>query len=299
MAEARSNLAKRAMLVTLETGSWSARTVDDDVTDEIGRQHEAEKDHGKYQKRLLSKEAVKAVNAIRQAARVYHNGITLPWQGQLRLLPVNLYESYRDTIADFAEQRIAARNELVDRLEEWKAEARERLGSMFYEADYPDAEELREAYYLRAEFTPVPDVQHFVADLADEERAEVAGQIEQQIENRIAAANRDLHRRLYELALKVNESLGKGRFSEALYNRMVDLLDVLPRLNLSHDPELDGLVAKLRAAADSVNPKEMRTANRVFDEEKRDAFVEEVTDVQARLSGYFGDPPPAPVVEAE
>ena len=302
MAEkTNTSLARKAMLVSLETGSWSARTVDADVTDEVGAAHAAQDDHGKYHKRLLSKEATKRVNALRQAARTYHNGITLPWQDHHRLLPVNLYESYRDTLADFEEQRIVAREELIAMFSGWMAEAKERLGSMFDEADYPDPSELREAYYMTVEFTPVPDVKNFVADLAEDEKADVAKQIEQQIETRIAAANRDLHRRLYDLTQNVRESLGNGRFSSKLYERLTETLEVLPRLNISNDTELEGLVAKLQKAAEQVKPEQLREANRSFDEHARDTFVDQVDDVATRMSGYFGDPPapPAPAPEED
>ena len=94
--------------------------------------------------------------------------------------------------------------------------------------------------------------------------------------------------------------MGNGRFSSKLYERLTETLEVLPRLNISNDTELEGLVAKLQKAAEQVKPEQLREANRSFDEHARDTFVDQVDDVATRMSGYFGDPPaPPPAPEAK
>lgn len=293
MENARTNLASRAMLVRLQTGSWNGATIDDTVTEEVRDAHDAEDRHGKYTKFLLSPDALKEVNGLRREAHLYHFSVTLPWQEPWRLLPVVLYDEYKARMRGIQDSRIRARQELVNEYEQWKSEARDRLGTMFDESEYPVAEKLADRYYIRVLYNPVPDKKHFVADLPDEQREELAEQIQKQINERIAGANYSLYVRLRELVDQASRQLAKGTFREKLFERIEQLLDVLPKLNLTDDSKLTEMGNSLREAFKRVaDVNQLREARKKQYVPALAAEAKEAADNLGRqLQGYFGEPP--------
>ena len=76
------NLTHDAMLVSLRINSWSGRLYDRQASQQVAVHNDADTNAGRYNKRLLPKQAFTALAATMSNARTSHNANTLPWDDQ-------------------------------------------------------------------------------------------------------------------------------------------------------------------------------------------------------------------------
>jgi hypothetical protein len=140
------------------------------------------------------------------------------------------------------------------------------LGGLFRESDYPHPEELRSRFAFETRVLPLPDAGDFRVALGDEERERVKRQIMATVEASLQLASRELWQRLYDAVHHMAERLGQYKtteegvehpFRDSVVTNLVKLVDVLPKLNVTRDPELERLAAEVRSSL-LVDPKELR-----------------------------------------
>ena len=89
------DLTRDAMLVSLRISAWSGRLYDREASDHVAVHHDASTSAGRYNKRLLPKAALAALNATMSEARTRHYAQSLPWDDKgSRLLTVANYERW-------------------------------------------------------------------------------------------------------------------------------------------------------------------------------------------------------------
>ena len=278
------------MLARLATGGWRGSTVDKEITDTIRHEHDAGEDAGKYLKNLLPASATKEVRAIRRDVRDYHLDVTLPWQDTWRLLPVAQYEAYKAKMGEFEAKLVTARTELARNLPQYIRDAKAELGTMFNPNDYPTPEEMATRWTLDIEFAQVPDVKHFIADVAEEERAEIQANIQAQLERRISGTVTDLYQRIAEVIDWIAESLGKEKFSSALYKKVQEICELVPALNVTQDADLSAIVVRLRSVFQGIDPAQLRGRAKTFDAGKQQEVSTAISDLRAKMAGYVAQP---------
>ena len=210
------NLTHDAMLVSLRINSWSGRLYDRQASQQVAVHNDADTSAGRYNKRLLPKQAFSALAATMSNARTSHNANTLPWDDQGgRLLTVANYERYTAALDKLIERVVRERARFIEDYDDYVDQARLDLGRLFHLEDYPDTEALQGKFAIRYRIVPVPDARHFMADLAQGETVRVRRDIEQQVRARLNDAQRDLYRRLGEAVERVGERLARGRERQA------------------------------------------------------------------------------------
>ena len=270
-----TNLQTKAMLVKLEGHKWSGRAFDREVTAEVVAQHEAADDAGRFTKAVLSKDALKGVSSTISAARIRHYELTLPWNDAgYRLLPIRVYDKYCDEIDKYIESLGVHRKLLIESYDSHIDEARERLGTMFNETDYPFAEDLADKISLAYKMRAVPEASHFVADLADDEVSRIRDDIERQVEAQVRNGVADLYKRIGDAVNACSERLaqtedGKAKtFRNSLIDNLTWLAEWVPQLNVTEDAALDRMAAEIKRALADVEADELRENNKAFDAAK-------------------------------
>ena len=240
------NLTHDAMLVSLRINSWSGRLYDRQASQQVAVHNDADTNAGRYNKRLLPKQAFAALAATMSNARTSHNANTLPWDDQGgRLLTVANYERYTAALDTLVERVVRERARFIEDYDDYVDQARLDLGRLFRLEDYPGTEALHGKFAIRYRIVPVPDARHFMADLAQGETERVKRDIEQQVRTRLNDAQRDLYRRLGEAVERVGERLREDEngkplvFRDSLIENIRELVDVVPRLNIFADDDLD------------------------------------------------------------
>src|SRR5690242_3131032 len=117
---------------------------------------------------------------------------------------------------------------------------------------------------------PLPDAGDFRVALGDEEKERIKRQITAAVEACLQVASRELWQRLYEAVSHLGERLqaykvtGEGvenPFRNSVVTNLVKLVDVLPNLNVTADPELERLAAEVGASLLSI-PKNCGSRSR-------------------------------------
>ncbi len=239
---------KRAMLVELTIRQWTARKHDRKVTREVDQNHSA-RNGGRYDKQLIAKDALDPIAKKANAIRMFHYAYTLPWgnNGQ-RLLPAKFFLDYRNELVKHRDEF----NRLVDTFmasyPQLVNDARTRLGSLYDPAEYPPASEVRRSFGVEFDIFPVPTAGDFRVDVANEERSEIAAQIEAATQERQANATKACYVRVRDVLQRMKQQCvaGKTRITDSLIEDTRDLTDMLDDLNIGDDPELTRIASEIR-----------------------------------------------------
>ncbi|WP_428097912.1 hypothetical protein [Candidatus Rariloculus sp.] len=291
------NLTHDAMLVTLRIHGWSGHRYDRSASQYVAVHHDAATTAGRYNKRLLPKAALAALNATLNEARKTHYHHTLPWDDVgARLLPVANYERYTAALDNLIERMLTERSRFIADYDYQVEQARLDLGRLFRADDYPSRDELRGRFSAHYRIVPVPDSGHFLAELGNGASERVRRDIEQHVRERLNGALGDLYRRLGEAVGHVCERLtedenGRAKvFRDSLIENLRELVDTVPRLNLFGDKHLERLCLDVQNRIARVEPDVLRptAASGKFDPAVRRRVKRDAEDLAAHFAGYFG-----------
>ena len=289
---AEPSLSSRAMLCSLSISTWSARKHDPEASEEIATLHGAKSDAGRYNKVLLPKQALAEIQKIVSEERHEHYFMTLPWGDDgYRVLPAAVYLDHTAKMREISNRFTPAVEALGRRFEQLVTEAKSRLGSLFRDEDYPPPAELRAKFSFETKVIPLPDAHDFRVCLGDEEKERIKRQITATVEASLQVATRDLWHRLYEAVKHMSDRLSAYRvteegiespFRDSIVGNLVKLVEVLPKLNVTRDPDLERLAEQVRVSL-LVDPKELRQSESVRAETAKAA-----TAIADHMANYMG-----------
>jgi hypothetical protein len=122
-----------------------------------------------------------------------------------------------------------------------------RLGTLYDPADYPP-DVSSKFHFPPPAVTPVPTANDFRVNL----NSDYIDAIKTDITERMNARQRDSLKqcwgRVRTVVTKMTEQLGKedGRIYDSVIGNARELIDILPALNLTNDPELDAIATELQ-----------------------------------------------------
>jgi hypothetical protein len=285
------SLSSKAMLCSLSIHVWSARKHDAEASEEIATRHGAQADAGRYQKILLPKAALAEIQAIVSESRQEHYFLTLPWDDNgYRVLPAAAYMDHVERMNRLRARFTEAVDALTVQFARLVGDARSRLGSLFRVEDYPADQELREKFAFETKVMPLPAANDFRVTLGDEEKSRIQRQIRASVEASLQVGSRELWFRLYDGVRHMAERLsaykvtGNGvehPFRDSLVSNLVRLVEVLPKLNLTGDADLERLASEVKTTL-LVEPARLRQSESVRDETARAA-----AQIAERMTGYM------------
>lgn len=289
------NISTRAMLAELTISQWSARRHDKAVSAEVAQQHDSDVAIGKFNKSLVANGALKPVQSAASELRTYHYTNTLPWSDSgPRILPAENYMAYT---AGIRERRTAFERAVAAFLVDYDShveDARKRLGSLYRASDHPTRAQLERRFACESRFLPLPDADDFRVALGDLEERRIRDQIEARMSETIAAAHRSLWQRCHDAVAHMVERLnayqrddeGKvvATFRDSLVENIRELVELLPRLNLTGDPELEAMRRRIERELAAHDADELRQ-----DETVRIDVARQAADILSAMAGYCGD----------
>ena len=297
------DLTRDAMLVSLRINNWSGRRYDREASHEVAMRNDADPSSGRYNKRLLPKPAFADMTKTMSKARSLHYDNTLPWDDTgARLLTVANYDHYTATVDELTEQLVRERNAFIADYEAYVDQARTDLGGLFRLDDYPGRNSLRHRFAISYRIVPVPNADHFLADLAAGDADRVKRDIEALVQERLEDAITDLYKRLGEAVDHIVKRLdvdAEGKpliFRNSMIGNIRDLVDIVPRLNIFGDERLAQLCQQVKDRIADVDPDELRPSSS-FNPATRERVRRDAEDLAAKFAGYFV-PPGAPLKEA-
>jgi hypothetical protein len=278
-------LAEKAMLVRFSIHQWGSTRDDKSVTKEIEDKYGA-KNAGKYDKKLL-REFTEDIQKEIGKARTFHYDNTLPWDRGVGVLLNKNYFDYIAAIREY-ESKIsslveAGMREFDNLIEKEKV----RLGGLYDVNDYPAPDVLAGKYKIALEISPIPNSDHFRVELHDEEVAKIKEDIDKVINNKVNAAMKDAWQRLYNAVYHMAERVytrhlnPDAKLFESVIENIVTVCDILPKLNITDDPELERMTQEIRAKLTGYNVEELKEDAEV----RKDAMLK-ATDILKQMEGY-------------
>ena len=301
----KTSLAATAMLSSLNISQWSGYKYDPDASEEIATIHGAEKDAARVNKRLVPRSELEEIAQVVGRARRDHDFITLPWTDDgWRVLPAATYIEHRDKLKEHKAEVRAAVERLMLRFENL-VRNQSRLGTLFRVGDYPGMrdengilrflfpQELREKFSFETNVRPLPDADDFRVNISDEERERLKRQIADSVQAALRSSTRDLWQRLYQVVNHMSTRVAeynaaeegkKPKLYKSMVTNIVEIVDVLPRLNIGGDEELDRMAESVRRSL-LVDTEELRKS-----ETLRTDTAKAAADIMQRMAAYMGLP---------
>lgn len=288
------SMSEKAMLADLIIKGWSGRASDKEAAEHVAQSYQANVKWFNVSKRLVNADALKAIRAVEAAARATHKKLTLPWSesGQ-RILPAKAFHEYTKEMGAHMDAHEKAVDALVEAYGALMTDARSELGGRFNPADYPTAAELQAKFSFDSELSALDVVGDFRVQMSDAEMARLQAQITKRTEARLAGAMTDVYQRLHEVVAHMAQRLrdykpatedtkAQNPFRDATFRNVSDIVDLMPKLNITGDPELDALAADIRATLLATDAKTLRT-----DADARKAVADQAEKIASAMAGMM------------
>jgi len=290
-----NSLTERAMLVSLNISKWTARKHDKEVSDDVATQHGLQdKNLGTYRKQLIPKKHLEALNKIASDARQDHYELTAPWKDNGERILTNVhFVKYTERMRKYQEAWEREVSAFLSMYSVYKEEARQSLGTLFKEFDYPSVREITNKFEFTVDVSPLSDSTDFrVRDMVDAEANRIKDNYEELFKRRTERAMKDAWERIREVVQKMSERLHAYKvledgkvdhpFRDTLVSNITDVLSILPGINLTNDPELDKFSARIKEELTRIPADMLRT-----DETARKNTAEAADKILAAISDFI------------
>lgn len=258
------SLSEKVLLCSLKLSLWRAVITDKNVTKETNDRYQAIQTAGTYRKRLMH-EQLKDVNSAFRDVSEFHKEHTLPWSiGKSEgILLVEHYQEYRDGLAEKIQVALDKVEEFIRSYTDHVYQAEQDLGEMFNPMEYPQASEIRNYFKIESNAYPIPDPKDWRIALSDEEVEELRAKFEANMQAKLNSSMENLWQRVYEPIKKMAETLSQEDkiFKKSLVDNIIDIVRLLPALNIANDPRLEALRREIEQRLCSHSPEILRTNN--------------------------------------
>lgn len=278
-------LGERAMIIRLQISQWTARRYDAKVSKEVSDTYKAQADAGRYNKLLVAKKAISEISVIVGQARAYHYTHTLPWTDEGgRILAATMFFEYTKELGVFKAKFERAVRTFFDNYDTYVQDAAQHLGNMFDRQEYPHKSELRSKYRFETDIYQLPEARDFRVNLPDTEVELIKKQITANLKQATALAMGDLWKRLYEVVNAMADKLHTkdAVFRDSLFGNVVELCQLLPKMNITEDPRLTEMVATVEKKL-CLEPDAVRDSPAT-----RKKVAKSADEILEQMKGYIG-----------
>lgn len=289
-----TNIQKSAVIVRLNIKQWGAEKTDRTVSDEVASDKKAAANAGKYVKSLFAgNQLLKDIEKVAGKARNLNKAQTLPYLAGQDLLPVGNFDSHAEVIGRYKDVFNALVTEFLSTYEKARDAQQLRLGDMFDATDYPPVQDVRERFQFTISYQPLPDGNTFDKMFGSEEMEKMLIEnAEADMQSKIDEAMHELWSRLisrvdnFQSAMrryqpKTAESKAVGTFKDSIVQNIRDLCDVLPRLNLTGDADLNNYCELVRSKLAGLDAGDLRQ-----DEVLRKNAADDAQSILDAMAGY-------------
>ena len=225
---------------------------------------------GKYlsaAKRLIdtSDATFRSVTSIKTKATAYFKGVSLPYPDPgIRLIRRDDIDEIDSRMRIFVEELEGAVRELDAHLDELKDEARQRLGSLFCEADYPTS--VVGLFEIAWEFPSVEPpgyLRRLNPELYEAECQRVSARFDEAVAMAEAAFVDELNKLVEHLSDRLSGSDdGKPKiFRDSVVDNFSEFFQRFRHLNVRSNEQLDEVVARAESVLSGVNPQQLRDSD--------------------------------------
>jgi len=197
------NLAEKAILVSINIGTFSVNKKDKKQSQETAKDVGGSTDYIRVNKSLLRNKGTAAVVSFSQKMRLDFYSKTAAWGNDgNRIIKIANYAKVKseleDNVRKFYDLVELAASEYQGIVDNDFSDERKALGNMFNRMDYPSVSNFKSAFYAKVNVAPVQSNDFRCGSLSDEEILEINKSIEENIQNAVKNAEMDVLGRVSE-----------------------------------------------------------------------------------------------------
>jgi hypothetical protein len=234
--------------------------------------------------------AFRRLTAIRGRIIGYWRGLTLPYvEPGVRLIRQADVGAFVHALEGFRDELLQAEAELDGVYEAIKADARRRLAALYDEADYPPR--VRGLFGVEWDF-PSVEPPSYLLRLDPELYRQEQERLKQRFEEAVRLAEQAFAAEFARLVSHLAGRLADGDdgrprvFRDSAVANLAEFFERFRQLNVSSNPDLDGLVARARDLVRGVTPGDLRGSAGL-----RQQIGAALAEVQTRVEGMIVDRP--------
>jgi Protein of unknown function (DUF3150) len=255
LANIKSPLSRKAVLVAVNISQWTARKLDRKVTKQAIEANNAAKDAGRFNKLLIDAKHLKRITELVSAARALHYKMTKPWLDEgPRILPNALYVEFTTEFNKIKKDFVRAVEKFCDEYPRYVEDRKRALGEMFHQAEFPPVEEMRGRFNMDIKFGQIGDAEDFRSDLDQEIAEDIRREIAEQTSVMNEGIRKDTLKQIAETVGHMAEKLSKynpkskenkSYFRDSLVDNVRELARLLPSFNIDNDPALTAIASRI------------------------------------------------------
>lgn len=271
-------VSDHAMLVRLNVQQWTARKTDRRLADETAERTGGAKSMHSHSRRIIAKEALDKIDKIARDARAYHRRNTRPWQYEgVGILHSKFYLDYLKQMRTYEDQFNAAVAVFVPAYPTLMVEAQQLLGDTYNKADYPHPLDIEHRFAFQLHFNKVEMGSDFrLPDIGQEAEAQIRRAIDDRANEAVQGIIKSVWEEIFEQVnhmvvrlhafnereatpKKERGSGRKGTFTESMVDNLRELVERLPRINITQDPRIDDMRMRLLKQLCATDADDLRT----------------------------------------
>jgi len=232
----------------------------------------------------------KAVTAVKNRAVGFWKSLTLPFpEGGVRLIRQDRVEEFDAQMREYQAELAEAVTSLDRHYTELKAAARERLGTLFNESDYPAS--LEGMFSIAWDF-PSVEAPDYLRQLNPELYQQECQRVQERFSEAVRLAEQAFTEELAKLVSRLTERLSgqvdqKPKiFRDSAIGNLTEFFDRFREMNVRSNEQLDNLVADAQRVVRGVEPQVLRENQGL-----RQHVAMELSRVQSVLDGLLIDRP--------
>jgi len=260
------SLSSMAMLVELRISTWTARKRDKETTSDLNTSKNADQDASSVYKYLMAgSNHLEKIEKYAAKCRAWNGQQTLPWMKGVGLLPMENFFKYREQLGTMEANFNTLVDDFVVAYPSLVSAQAFKLGDYFDATEFPDAESLPRRFKFGYNFLPVPESGDFRINCEARVKADLQEQYDKMFKDKLTEAMRDPWDRLHDMLVRMSERLTDSEsgdrkiFRDSLLDNAVELCDLLTRLNVTKDPELEKARRMLEQAVTTTDIKDLRS----------------------------------------
>lgn len=280
------NLNERGLLVQLSISQWSARKFDKKITKEVADSHGVSISAGRYNKALLPMQNhLDDVHKLSTKIRQDYYQQTLPWGiDGTQILPTSNYMAFMSEFRRLKNDWELLVGRFLYDYPRLKTQAQMALGPMYREEDYPTVGDMKAKFKIDLAVFPVPS-NDFRVQLSDAELSRIQQDVEARVADAQLAAMREVWQRLFDRVKHMAEKLAdpKAIFRDSMVENAREICELLPRLNLTDDPQLEQMRQEVEMNLAKHHPDSLRN-----DPDLRRNTAEKARQIMAQMGTFMG-----------
>jgi hypothetical protein len=250
------------MIVDVRMSRWNGYKTDPKASSKLTREANAQAGSAIVSKRVVPKEALADVTTAYNALKAHRDHHTLPWSDKgPRIMTRNIFEIFMSGFGELERNFNAAVEEFITvKYPPVRDQAAFRLGDLFNDNDYPPPEELRKKFRVDLDIDGITEPEDFRIALPEKELNQLKQTMEESINRRLGDAMQDVWLRIAELLEHYIEKMDDDEaiFRDSTVNNLVDLMNILPGLNVTGDPKLKAIRQRIMNTIGSYQPDDLR-----------------------------------------